>query len=183
MARAANEPGSRRGEPQPGTSARPVKPAKPARADGQITGLAGEFFVAAELLKRGLQTSVTFGNAKGIDLLAFNPATGRSFTVQVKAIRRKNYFPIAHGRISAAHTYVFVVLNKPGEAVQFYVVPGSVLANEPDRFTHWFKDPKFPGILWRTLEEQGFENGWHVFDEIGETADNPPRPQPPRGAP
>ena len=42
------------------------------RADGQVTGLAGELFVAAELLKRGLQTSVTFGNAKAIDLLAYN---------------------------------------------------------------------------------------------------------------
>ena len=30
----------------------------------QMTGLAGELFVAAELLKRGLQTSITFGNAK-----------------------------------------------------------------------------------------------------------------------
>src|SRR6187455_1873493 len=55
---------------------------KTQRADGQITGLAGELFVAAELLKRGLQTSVTFGNAKAIDLLAFNPATEKTFTVQ-----------------------------------------------------------------------------------------------------
>ena len=31
------------------------------RADGQLSALAGEFFVAAELLKRELQTSVTFG--------------------------------------------------------------------------------------------------------------------------
>jgi hypothetical protein len=86
-----------------------------ARVDGQVTGLAGEFFVAAELLKRGLQTSVTFGNAKAIDLLAFNPTTLRSFTVQVKAIRKKNVFPIAHSRVNAQHIYVFVVLNGPTE--------------------------------------------------------------------
>lgn len=65
------------------------------RADGQMTGLAGEFFVAAELLKRGLQTSVTFGNAKAIDLIAFNSETGRTFTVQVKALRKRTYFPIS----------------------------------------------------------------------------------------
>ena len=75
---------------------------KPKRADGQITGLAGELFVAAELLKRGIQTSITFGNAKAIDLLAHNPDTGRNFTVQVKAIRKKNVFPIAHNRINPA---------------------------------------------------------------------------------
>src|SRR5688572_4426592 len=83
------------------------------RVDGQITGLAGELFVAAELLKRGLQTSVTFGNAKAIDLFAFNPETGHTFTVQVKAIRKPNVFPIAHDRVAAKHIYVFVVLNKP----------------------------------------------------------------------
>ena len=43
------------------------------RADGQLSSLAGELFVAAELLKRDIQTSVTFGNAKAIDLLAHNP--------------------------------------------------------------------------------------------------------------
>jgi len=42
-------------------------------SDRQMTGLSGELFVAAELLKRGLQTSITFGNAKAIDLLTFNP--------------------------------------------------------------------------------------------------------------
>jgi hypothetical protein len=60
------------------------------RADGQLSALAGEFFVAAELLKRGLQTSVTFGNAKAIDLLAHNPAIDHTFPVQVKALRKKN---------------------------------------------------------------------------------------------
>ena len=42
----------------------PIKPVSKQRADGQKSGLAGEFFVAAELLKRGLQTSLTLGNAK-----------------------------------------------------------------------------------------------------------------------
>ena len=54
---------------------------KSERADGQITSLAGELFVAAELLKRGLQTLITFGNAKAIDLFAVNPKSRRRFTV------------------------------------------------------------------------------------------------------
>ncbi len=136
---------------------------KPKRADGQITGLAGELFVAAELLKRNLQTSITFGNAKAIDLLAYNPETGRNFNVQVKAIRKKNVFPIAHNKITRAHVYVFVVLNEPGESVQYFVVPGAVLADEPERFTKWFKDPKFPGFKWSVLKE--FENAWGLFGE------------------
>lgn len=139
------------------------KDGKAKRVDGQITGLAGELFVAAELLKRGLQTSITFGNAKVIDLIAFNPETERTFTIQVKAIRKKNVFPIAHHKVSAAHVYVFVVLNQPGEAVQYFIVPGATLVNDPARFTHWFLDPKFPGFNWRVLQEQGFEGAWDIF--------------------
>lgn len=139
---------------------------KPTRVDGQMTGLAGELFVAAELLKRGLQTSVTFGNAKSIDLLAFNAEIAESFTVQVKAIRKKNVFPIAHKNVNSLHVYVFVILNGSDEPVQYFVVPGALLATQPERFVlRWFTDEKFPGINWRVLQNEGFENAWHVFHE------------------
>ena len=63
-------------------------------------------------MKRGLQTSVTFGNAKAIDLLAFNEKTRRTFTIQVKTLCKKNFFPIAHAKVEPEHVYVFVLLNK-----------------------------------------------------------------------
>jgi hypothetical protein len=69
----------------------PIKRVPKQRSDGQKSGLAGEFFVAAELLKRGLQTSLTLGNAKSIDLFAINDKHTR-FTIQVKALRSPNYF-------------------------------------------------------------------------------------------
>ncbi len=140
-----------------------MPPPRKTRADGQVTGLAGELFVAAELLKRGLQTSVTFGNAKAIDLLAYNPRTKKTFTVQVKAVRLRNAFPISHARVESNHIYVFVILNRPDIPVRYFLVPGSVLVNEPERFTKWFTDPKFPGIPPAALEP--FENRWQIFDE------------------
>jgi transposase-like protein len=140
------------------------KPAdKAKRVDGQITGLAGELFFAAELLKRGLQTSVTFGNAKSVDLFAYNPETGKTFTVQVKSVRKRNAFPISHERVESNHIYVFVILNKPDSAVQYFVVPGQLLSAEPERFTKWFTDIKFPGIPPAALEP--FENAWQIFHE------------------
>ena len=48
---------------------------------------------------------------------------------------------------SIASIYVFVILNKPNAPVRYFLVPGSVLVNEPERFTKLFIDPKFPGIL------------------------------------
>ena len=122
------------------------------RADGQLSALAGEFFVAAELLKRDFQTSVTFGNAKAIDLLAHNPAINYTFKVQVKALRKTNYFLIAPLDIKADQIYVFVLLNKPGEAVRYFIVPGSVLKNEAEQFGKDFQHPTMPGIHPKRLQ-------------------------------
>lgn len=138
----------------------PEKPKKP-RVDRQLTGLAGEFFVAAELLKRGIQTSVTLGNAKSIDLLAHNLETGQNFTVQVKSLREKNYFPIRHSEINSSHIYVFVLLNPPNRHVQYFVVPGCILENEQVLFGKGFQDPTFPGIHPKELSK--FENEWGHF--------------------
>lgn len=134
------------------------------RVDGQITGLAGEFFVAAELLKRGLQASLTFGNAKSIDLFAFNPRTSKTFTVQVKALRKSNYFVIDHAKVQREHTYVFVLLNEPNKPVNYFVVPGEILVDEPSRFGRYFQGETFPGVNPRILREEGFEDAWSVFE-------------------
>jgi len=125
---------------------------KKARVDGNMTGLAGELFVAAELLKRGLQTSITFGNAKQIDLFAHNPKTGHNFTIQVKSLRARNYFPIRV--IHPEHTYVFVILNKPGQAVQYYIASGKRLADQD-------LSGEFPAIYATVLAK--FEGAWNTF--------------------
>ena len=100
-----------------------IKPVSKQSADGQKSGLAGEFFVAAELLKRGLQTYLTLGNAKSIELFAINDQ-GTRFTIQVKALRSPNYFLIDLERVQDACYYVFVVLNKPDISPDYYIVPG-----------------------------------------------------------
>lgn len=134
------------------------------RIDGQLSALAGEFFVAAELLKRGLQTSVTFGNAKSIDLLAHNPAIDHTFPVQVKALRKTNYFLINRDRIKKGHIYVFALLNEPGKPVEYFVVPGAVLIDEASRFGKDFAHPTLPGIHPKRLKE--FADAWHYFDRV-----------------
>jgi hypothetical protein len=132
---------------------------KKANADRNMTGLAGELFVAAELLKRGLQTSITFGNAKQIDLFAHNPRTGHSFTIQVKSLRFKNCFPIRD--INEQHTYVFVILNEPGKAVQYFIASGKHLLSDPVKYA--YLDPKgFSAMAPKSLIE--LANKWEVFE-------------------
>ena len=40
-----------------------------AEIQASSTGLSGEYFVAAELLRRGYSVGITMGNAKAIDIL------------------------------------------------------------------------------------------------------------------
>jgi hypothetical protein len=55
--------------------------------------------------------------------------------------------------IKADHIYVFVLLNKPGEAVRYFIVPGSVLKNEVERFGKDFPHPTMPGIHHSLLKQ------------------------------
>ena len=75
------------------------------------TGLSGEYFVAAELLRRGFSVGITMGNTKAIDILAEKDA--KTFSIQVKSIyKKKNVgWPIFKANVKQKHYYVFVNLN------------------------------------------------------------------------
>lgn len=90
------------------------------------TGLSGEYFVAAELLRRGFSVGITMGNAKAIDILA--EKDDKQFIIQVKAIyKRKNIgWPIMKDKINLNHYYIFVSLNADQMAVpDFYIATGN----------------------------------------------------------
>ena len=49
-----------------------------------LTGVAGEYFVAAELSRRGYIASISLRNTRGIDILATNQDGSRSINIQCK---------------------------------------------------------------------------------------------------
>lgn len=75
------------------------------------TGLSGEYFVAAELLRRGFSVGITMGNAKAIDILA--EKDGHQYIIQVKAIfKKKNIgWPMMRDKVNEKIFYIFVNLN------------------------------------------------------------------------
>lgn len=82
-----------------------------AEIQSSSTGLSGEYFVAAELLRRGYSVGITMGNAKAIDILA--EKDGKQFIIQVKAIfKKKNVgWPMMKEKVNENIFYVFVNLN------------------------------------------------------------------------
>ena len=84
--------------------------------------------------------------------------------MQVKALRTTNYFPIKPNAARKEHIYVFVLLNKPGVPVRYFIVPGKVLAEEQERFGKDFQHATFPGIHPKSLRD--FEEAWHYFTDV-----------------
>lgn len=75
------------------------------------THLAGEYFVAAELYRRGFSVGMTIGNAKSIDILAYKNT--KATAIQVKAIKDKKSvgWPMLKNKLVENVIYIFVNLN------------------------------------------------------------------------
>lgn len=133
--------------------------------DAQITGMAGEFLVAGKLFKRRYQVSITLGNAKGVDLFVQNPKNGKIFSVQVKTQKSKNCFPLKKENIDAEAIYIFVRLNEFNDDEQFYILKGSLILEDIERFygnSYNILNNPVPAINYGSLYD--FENNWELFE-------------------
>ena len=57
-----------------------------------MTGLAGEYMVAAKMNLRGWVASLTLKNYPGIDIFGMNPQSGQNIGIQVKSCWDSNFF-------------------------------------------------------------------------------------------
>jgi len=138
------------------------------KVDPQLTGMAGEFLVVGKLFKREYQASITFGNAKAIDVFVFNPKSNKTYNVQVKTLRKKNCFPIKIEHVIGNHIYIFVFLNNFNENEDFFILKGNEILKDSNKFfgssyKNRYKPSKMPAINYGPLKE--YKNNWKVFDE------------------
>jgi len=136
--------------------------------DQQLTGMAGEFLTVGKLFKRGYQAAVTFGNAKAIDVLVYNPGNDKSYNVQVKALRQKNCFPIKKENLKPDHIYVFILLHHFEEPEEYFIVPGSDILQDIDKFFgSSYRNPdkpsSMPAINYGPL--LAYKDNWQLFDK------------------
>jgi hypothetical protein len=133
------------------------------RRDSQKSGLAGELFVAAELLKRELQVSLTLGNAKSIDLFAYSEQKGKTYEIQVKTLRTSNCYLIRVQDVIPDHIYIFVLLHKPGQAVEYFILSGQeIIDNEKTLYGGGDGSQKMSGLLMTPLK--AYRDRWHLFE-------------------
>ena len=137
---------------------------KPAKAQSTNSHLAGEFFVAAELYKRGYTVALTLGNAKVIDLFAKKEGL-RTVSVQVKALaRRKNVgWPMLKSKIFDEIVYVMVCLNDEQAAPTYFVAFGKEIR---DKIKEYDSKGGYRGILdYTRINTPEFLSRWDKIDE------------------
>jgi len=97
-----------------------------------LAGVSGEYFVAAELSRRGFICSVTLKNTKGIDILVCNEAATKNLGIQVKTNQINRSEWVLNEKSEKLDDenifYVFVNLRNIAELPEFYVVPSKVVA-------------------------------------------------------
>ena len=98
-----------------------------------LVGVAGEYFAAAELSRRGYIASITLRNTKGVDIIATNEAASKSVNIQVKTssgsgrggwILNKKAEEMSEDNLF----YIFVKIPKDNESPSFHIVPSKKLS-------------------------------------------------------
>ena len=97
-----------------------------------LSGVAGEYFVAAELSRRGYIASISLRNTRGIDILATNQEASRSVTIQCNTRQKagKSWMVSVKSEdfIPADHFYVFVALGADTHRPIYHIVPSCDVA-------------------------------------------------------
>jgi len=146
-----------------------------------LTGIAGAYFVAAELSQRGYIATVTSRNTEGIDVLASALDGSKTVSIQVKTSAATQRVRFSRSWILARKHediyspklfYVFVDLHEGNQKPDFYVVPSKTVADYI-RTTHqkWLKGTTKTGKarkdsdmrlyeIWDESEAKSCLNNW-----------------------
>lgn len=111
-----------------------------------LAGVAGEYFVAAELSRRGWIASISLRNTRGIDILVTNQDASRSITIQCKSTQKKEKSWMLNEKsenfFSEEHFYVFVNLGELSQRPSYHIVPSKEVAEHVQHFHRlWLDTP------------------------------------------
>ena len=136
------------------------------------TQWAGQFGVAHELVRRGYLVTFTTGNARDDDLLCLSPS-GDAFSVQVKSLSSKTFFPCQGNLLEPNRTRFFVFVVVPpdySEPPEYFVLTNEQfirLDKEQKQYVVELEEKlgkrrnnRWPGIKYSILARHNFRTAW-----------------------
>ena len=111
-----------------------------------LSGISGEYYVAAELSYRGYIASITLRNTRGIDILASNSEAKKVIGIQVKTNKIGKRSWILNNKAEKYYGsnlfYVFVSLRGLNQRPDFHIVPSNAVAKHvEDGHKKWLSTP------------------------------------------
>jgi len=148
-------------------------------------GLAGEFYVLAQLTARGFTASLTLGNTKGVDILVMNEENNIGYKVEVKTTQEirgaKSKRPMSWllSKKNESYTdenliYCFVLLEHIDTMPRFFLVKSKDVARWITKdHKQWLDMPRAKGksVVDGALRKfkidlddpNGYENNWGIL--------------------
>lgn len=148
------------------------------KISGIQSGVSGEYFVAAELSRRGYMCSITLKNTKGIDVLVSNDNSNKLLGVQVKTNNSNRKAWVLNKKAEEISednfVYVFTNLKELGQLPDYYIVPSKIVAEYIKKEHHdWLKTPGKSGQAHRENDmrmfrddNEEFKNKWEILKQI-----------------
>jgi len=135
-----------------------------------LVGVAGEYFVAAELSIRGFLASITLRNSRGVDIIASSADASRSVSLQVKTssgtLPKWMLSKKSESFASDNHFYAFVLLRGTGTRPDFHIVPSKVVAKHvAESHRQWLAGAKADGPLRKDSPMRNFRDSEGVYKE------------------
>ena len=142
---------------------------------GILSGVAGEYFVAAELSRRGYIASITLRNSKGVDILCSNAEATKTVGIQVKTAKGKAVEWVlgqkAEDYFADNLFYVFVSLNNNETPPDFFIVPSKAVAKfAKECHVAWLATPGRKGQAHKDNpmrkfidKERRYQNRWDLL--------------------
>jgi len=141
-----------------------------------LAGVSGEYFVAAELSRRGYIASITLRNTKGVDVLCSNSEATKTVGIQVKTNSGSNRSWILNQKAEDYFAenlfYVFVNLNNNQKHPDFFIVPSKVVAEYcKTGHSNWLNTPGKKGQKHKDTPMRKFDvsdeeylNRWNLLN-------------------
>lgn len=124
------------------------------------TGVSGEYFVAAELSRRGYVASLTLRNTRGIDILASNNDATKSVGIQVKTAQsmRPDWMMNKKAEADLADNLFYVFVCLPASTLPaYYIVPRKDVAKwVRESHRRWLATPGRGGRLHNDTDMRRF---------------------------
>ncbi len=148
------------------------------KISGIQTGVSGEYFVAAELSRRGYMCSITLKNTKGIDVLVSNDNSNKLLGVQVKTNNSNRKAWVLNKKAEELSednfVYIFTNLKELGQLPDYYIVPSKIVSEYIKKeHRDWLKMLGKSGQAHRETDmrmfrddKEEFKNKWEILKQI-----------------